>query len=246
MTDLTAIAMENLRSGLTNFWFMMKASHQLRSPLNTVTSMLKTVTDGYLGPITDAQQETIEKCRKRIRILGDLINDLLKLGEKKSETARPVFYPVDLAKIMNQMVDFYQSQAAEKGLDLSFQIHDQIPKVMANEKIIDELFTNLLSNAIKYTPQSGEVCVLLAREGQDHVRLEVSDTGIGIAEEEIPRLFTEFFRTETAKTLVEEGTGLGLVIVQEILDLLGGTIHVESKLGQGTCFSCLLPSLPQS
>lgn len=244
-TDLTALAMENLRSELTKSWFMMKAAHQLRSPLNAIYTMLKLVCDGYLGPIDEKQEETIVKCQKRIEMLGNLINDLLRLGEKRSGAARPVLYPVDLAKIVTQLVDFYQTQASEKGLDIRFHVHDTIPKILANEKIVDELITNLISNAIKYTPRSGKVEVTLSREGQDWVRFEVSDTGIGIAEEDIPRLFTEFFRTETAKAFVEEGTGLGLVVVKEILDRLGGTIQIESKVGRGTRFTCLLPSLPQ-
>jgi len=246
MTDLAAIAIENLRSALTKFWFMMKASHQLRSPLNTIYSMLKPLIDGYFGPISENQKDIIEKCVKRIKILGELINDLLKLGEKKSESARPVLYPVDLTKIMHQLADFYQTRATEKGVEINFRIQEDIPRVLANEKIIDELFTNLLSNAVKYTPPGGKVEVLLSKENENRILFEVTDTGIGLSEEEIPKLFTEFFRTESAKALVEEGTGLGLAIVKEILDRLGGTITVESKVGRGSRFSCLLPSLPSS
>lgn len=246
MTDLAAIAMENLRSGLLKLWFMMKASHQLRSPLNAVYTMLKSVSDGYLGPLGAGQKETIVKCLKRIRGLGDLINDLLKLGEKRSESARTAFYPVDPAKVIGHMMELHRVQAKSKGIDLRLEIQDDVPKVLANEKIIDELFANLISNAIKYTPPSGKVEVCLRKENINRLRFDVSDSGIGISEEEIPKLFTEFFRTEAAKAFVEEGTGLGLAIVKDIIDRLGGTIHVVSKLGEGTRFSCVLPSLPTS
>jgi signal transduction histidine kinase len=114
---------------------------------------------------------------------------------------------------------------------------------MGDEKLLDELFGNLISNAIKYTPSGGKVRVSLAGEKEHRARLEVSDTGIGIPEEDIPRLFTEFFRAENAKAQAEEGTGLGLVIVKEILDFLGGSISVKSKAGEGTTFTCLLPSV---
>jgi two-component system phosphate regulon sensor histidine kinase PhoR len=121
------------------------------------------------------------------------------------------------------------------------QVPDDLPKVRANDKLIDELFTNLISNAIKYTSVNGRVEVSLSRKPNDCVLLEVSDTGIGIAEDDLPRLFTEFFRTDNAKAFAEEGTGLGLAIVKEILDRMGGTIRVESRLGQGSRFFCWLP-----
>jgi signal transduction histidine kinase len=244
MTDLAAIAIENLRSGLLKLWFMMKVSHQLRSPLNAVYTMLKPMSGEYLGPLSAAQKDTLDKCLKRIKNLGELINDLLKLGEKKSEVAAPVWYPVDLVKIMRHMQDFYQSQALQKRIDFHVQVADDLPKVRANEKLIDELFTNLISNAIKYTPANGRVEVSLSKAPNDRVCLEVSDTGIGISEKDLSGLFAEFFRADNAKAFAEEGTGLGLSIVKEILDCMGGTIHVESKLGQGSRFSCLLPSEP--
>lgn len=244
MTDLSAIAIENLRSGLLKLWFMMKVSHQLRSPLNAVYSMLKPVSEEYLGPLSAGQKNTLDRCLKRIKNLGELINDLLKLGEKKSEFAAPVWYPVDLAAAMRQMKEFFQTQARQKGIDFRVQVPDDLPKVRANDKLIDELFTNLISNAIKYTSVNGRVEVSLSRKPNDCVLLEVSDTGIGIAEDDLPRLFTEFFRTDNAKAFAEEGTGLGLAIVKEILDRMGGSIIVESRLGQGSRFSCWLPCVP--
>jgi signal transduction histidine kinase len=116
-----------------------------------------------------------------------------------------------------------------------------VPELLADGKLLDELFGNLISNAIKYTPPGGKVRVSLAAERDHRVRFEVSDSGIGIPEEDLSRLFTEFFRAENAKALAEEGTGLGLVIVKEVLDFLGGSISVKSKVGEGTTLTCLLP-----
>jgi signal transduction histidine kinase len=108
------------------------------------------------------------------------------------------------------------------------------------------LFSNLISNAVKYTSSGGKVDVVLELLSRDRVKFQVSDSGIGIPEEDVSRLFTEFFRAENAKALAEEGTGLGLVIVKEILDFMGGSISVRSKVGQGTIFTCLLPVAPAS
>jgi putative methionine-R-sulfoxide reductase with GAF domain len=245
MTDLCAVAIENLRSGLLKLWFMMKVSHQLRSPLNAAYTMLKPMSEEYLGPLSALQKNTLDRCLKRIKNLGELINDLLRLGEQKSEVATPVWYPVDPAAAMRQMTEFFQSQARQKGIDFRVQIPEDLPPVRANDKLIDELFTNLISNAIKYTPVNGRVDVILSRGPNDRVLFEVADTGIGIAEDDLPRLFTEFFRTENAKASAEEGTGLGLAIVKEILERMGGTIRVESRIGQGSRFSCWLPILPK-
>lgn len=243
ITGITALAIENLRGGLTKSWFMMKAAHQLRSPLNAVYSMLKVIQGGTLGSVNERQGETIERCLRRIQILGKLINDLLQLGEKRIEAAKPKIYPVDSGKILRHLMDIFLSQAHEKGLNLHFFAQDDIPKVAANEKILDELFANLISNAIKYTPKGGNVTVRIFQEGIYEVIFEVSDTGIGISEEDMPKLFTEFFRTENAKAFNEEGSGLGLVIAKEILDRIGGTVEVKSVVGKGTTFSCRLPAL---
>jgi len=243
MTDITALAIENLRGELTKMWFIMKAAHQLRSPLNAIYTMLKLIHNKYLGNINESQEETIGRCLKRIEVLGILISDLLKLGEKRTQAARQKIYAVDPRKILKSMMDLFTSQANDKGLEMEFLIQDDVPRVLGNERLFDELFTNLISNAIKYTPKGGKVVVKLIKESMGRVKFEVSDTGLGISEEDMPRLFTEFFRTESAKALNEEGSGLGLVIVKEILNRIGGTIQVQSKVGQGTSFTCQIPSV---
>lgn len=243
MTDLTALSIEKLKTELKKTWFLKKAAHQLRSPSNAIYSMLKTIRKGYLGPVNRKQQETIERCEKRIEILGHVINGLLELEIKRTDITKTIIHPVDAIKIMKALVSLYQTQALEKGIDITFHIQDSLPEIMADEKLVDDLFTNLISNAIKYTRPGGKVKVALTKEVQHHVRFEVSDNGIGINKEDIPRLFSEFFRTENAKAYVEEGSGLGLVIVKEILDRIKGTVSVKSKPGEWTCFTILLPSV---
>ena len=245
MTDLTAMTIEKLKIDVSKSWFMKKAAHQLRSPLNAIYSMLKLVRNGYLGPVEPRQDETLGRCERRIEILADLINDLLKLGEGRREVVRKPFHPVDIPTALKQIVPLYQGRAMEKGIQIEFQIQEPLPDVGGDEELVDDLFTNLISNAIKYTPRGGEVRVSLSKEGRDWIRFEVSDTGIGIPEADIPRLFSEFFRAENAKAFEEQGTGLGLVIVKEVLDRLRGSIRVQSKLGQGTTFTCMIPTILQ-
>lgn len=244
MTDLTAMAIERLRTEKTKSWFMMKAAHQLRSPLNALYSMLRLLGRGYLGPLEERQREVLERCELRVKGLGGLINDLLRVGQGRMDSGMTQMHPVDLAALTAPVISAYQSQATEKGLEMTFEPQDSLPLVLGDEKLLDEVLTNLLSNAIKYTPKGGAIRVGLNSVNREWVRLEVSDTGIGISDEEIPKLFSEFFRGEKAKALEEQGTGLGLVIVRENMDALGGTVQVKSKEGQGTTFICMIPTAP--
>jgi two-component sensor histidine kinase len=243
MSDLTALAIETLRGEINKTWFLQKAAHQLRSPFSAIYSLMKVLRKGYLGPVSEQQQDAILRCEKRLEMLGTMVNDLLKLGIKRQHQDKAAIQAVDGVKVLRALAELYRSSASEKGVEVDFVIDESAPELMADEKLLDELFGNLISNAIKYTPPGGKVRVSLATESEHRVRFEVSDTGIGIPEEDIPRLFTEFFRAENAKAQAEEGTGLGLVIVKEILDFLGGSISVKSKVGEGTTLTCLLPSV---
>jgi two-component sensor histidine kinase/uncharacterized protein YigA (DUF484 family) len=241
MADLTALAIENLTSELNKTWFLEKAAHQLRSPLNAIDTMLKTLRQGYLGPTQPEQAKLIARCEQRIENLSQVIADLLDLGVKRTDLSKIEMHAVNIGDVVKTLVHLYQSQAAAKNLDFSCDIEEGLPNILAQEKLMDELLNNLISNAIKYTPSGGQVRVRVARESSDRVLCEVADTGIGIPAEDISRLFTEFFRSANAKELTEEGTGLGLVIVKEILDRLRGTIAVNSQPGEGTCFTCFFP-----
>ena len=201
MAELTAIAMENLKTELNKAWFLKKAAHQLRSPLNAIYSMLELVGKGYQGPVSPDQLETITRCTKRLTILGDLINDLLKLGLERTEDQRTRFHPVDVRAILETVKELHEGYASKKGVTMVFLLDDAIPQIMADEKLLDDLFTNLISNALKYTPPGGHVKVVLSKDPEGRIRFEVSDSGIGIPEEDFPRLFTEFFRAENAKPL---------------------------------------------
>ena len=176
-------------------------------------------------------------------MVSSLIDDLLTLGLKRTEADRAKIHPVDGAKVMRDVRAFSEDYASQKDVGIEFEIEDSIPQLMADEKLIEELFVNLISNAIKYTPKGGRVKVSLVKESNVHVRFEVQDSGIGIPEQDHSRLFTEFFRSKNAKAFTQEGTGLGLVIVKEILDFINGKIHVESEVGKGTRITARLPCI---
>jgi two-component sensor histidine kinase len=241
ISELTALAMQNLKSELNKSWFLQKAAHQLRSPLNAVDSMLKVLRKAYAGPLNDRQTDMLAQCERRIEGLSLTIQDLLKLGIKRADTAPPELRQISLAPLLTQLSAVYQTQAKEKGVQLTLSLEAGLPAILGEEKLLDDLYTNLLSNAIKYTQAGHEVRVTLRKEDAQRLCLQIADTGIGIPPDQLPRLFSEFFRAENAKAHTDQGTGLGLSIAKEAMDRLRGTIHIESREGEGTRVTCYLP-----
>ena len=242
MADLTAMEIEKLDSQLNRVWFLQKAAHQLRSPLHAVISMLKILQEGYLGKMNGKQKDTVYRCEKRLEILNNLVKDLLNLSIRRSALQSEVMYWVDVPTILRSLSGLFETQAREKQVEIMFRIDEDLPTVMATKRLLDDLFTNLISNALKYTPPGGRVTISLSRSEEGGIRLEVTDSGIGIPEQDFPRLFSEFYRAQNARDFSEEGSGLGLVIVKEILDQLKGTISVSSRIGSGSTFVCYLPT----
>lgn len=241
MADLTALEIEKLNTQLNRTWFLQKAAHQLRSPLHAVVSMLKILQKGYLGAVNVKQEEMVIRCKKRLEILDSQVNDLLRLSIRRAALHPDALYPVQAPEVLRALSGLFESQARERSIDILFRIDEALPAVMATGQLLDDLFANLISNALKYTPPGGKVTVCLARGEEGGIRLEVTDTGIGIHEQDFPHLFSEFYRAENAKNFSENGTGLGLVIVKEILDQLQGAISVSSCIGKGSTFVCHLP-----
>jgi signal transduction histidine kinase len=168
----------------------------------------------------------------------DLIDDLLRYSRLQAATVGQRFEPVDLAQIVRSAADLFRAQAEEKKVGL--EVAAVPARVLGARDGLIDLVNNLISNAIRYTPSGGRVAVRLASDGARGV-LTVSDTGIGIPSDELPRIFDEFFRGEKAKQTVQQGTGLGMTIAKRVVDMHGGRIDVESEVGRGTTFRVTLP-----
>jgi K+-sensing histidine kinase KdpD len=244
VTELTALAMRNLKSEMNKTWFLQKAAHQLRSPLSAVETTLKVLRKAYVGPLNEQQSEMVLQCERRIESLSGLIQDLLKLGITRADTGPATLpRPLALGPLIEQLAQVFRTEAAQKNVDLTLAIEPHLPPILGSAQLVDDLFTNLLSNAIKYSPPGQAVSVSLKREAQRRVCLQVADSGIGIPEDQFARLYTEFFRAENAKAFTQQGTGLGLVIVKEAVDQLRGTIRIESREGRGTRVTCQFPAV---
>lgn len=244
---LVAVALENARAYETvtrmsreRSWFMMKVAHNLRAPLAGMLSILEVVRDGYLGPVNDDQSEYLRRLDRRARTMLAMVSELMTLCGHRERPAPDPAATCDPAALARRVQRTFQDKAAEKRIAFRVTLPPDLPSLQGRLETVEQVLENLVSNAIKYTPAEGSVELRFGRSNGT-VRIEVSDTGIGIPASDRPKLFTEFFRAENAKAMEEVGTGLGLAIVKEIVDQLGGRIFMESEEGVGTIFVVHLP-----
>ncbi len=247
--ELVAIALENARAyeaveqaGRERERFTYRIAHNLRAPLAAMSSMLTVVRDGYIGEVSENQREYLRRVERRAGSLGQMVNELLVLASNQGERRPFARERVDLAALAAKVGRTFQEKAAERGLQFVIQSAPDAPSPLGDAGLLEQALENLVSNAIKYTPAGGRVTVALARAPDGGARIDVSDTGIGIPEPAQASLFTEFFRADNAKRLEITGTGLGLVIVKDIVERHGGAVTFESAEQRGTTFTLLLPA----
>ena len=220
--------------------FVRMVTHELRSPLSAVQSMLRILEQGYTGPISPKQQDLVRRSERRISFLLALVKDLLELAAGKMEQLKGEKKEVVLNETITRVTELMQASAEEKGLAFKVEITKDPLVLVGIEDGLERVFMNLVGNAVKYTPAGGSVTVRAWSEN-DHIKVEVADTGIGIPKEALPRIFTEFYRAKNAKAIEMEGTGLGLAIAKDVVEQHGGQISVKSELGKGSTFFVTLP-----
>jgi two-component system sensor histidine kinase/response regulator len=219
--------------------FMLNMVHILRAPVAVLQNSIQLIRKGYVPP--EEQPALLERAEQRAGELLTTLDDLLMLAYLKEGVGLTKAETVSVADVLEEVLTTLKGQADWQGVTVKVEVVDR-PHVTANPDYIKSLWTHLLSNAIRYTPEEGQVTVLLQMDQeQGQVIGTVSDAGIGMAVEDIPRIFEDFYRTEEAKAMQETGTGLGLPIVQQVVEKYGGTIEVESVVGQGSTFRFTLP-----
>ncbi|MBW2062560.1 MAG: response regulator [Deltaproteobacteria bacterium] len=219
--------------------FVNMVAHELRSPLVSIRQLVSVMLEGMCGPLEDKQREYLTKSTKKIDGLLELIQDLLDMARLEAGMTVQHQVPLDLEPLIQSMIDIMDVRAKGKGITFNCSCKNLLP-VHADQKSIEEVFDNLLSNAINYSPDGGHIRVTAERLG-NAVEITVSDTGVGIPPEELPKIFDKFYRVKHPKTREVIGTGLGLSLVQSIIEAHHGTIEVESREGEGTAFRILLP-----
>lgn len=236
MRDITEIReLERMRTE-----FVANVSHELRTPLTSIKGFVETLLDGAVEDQMLARH-FLDIINEESERLSRLINDLLSLSRLEDKNASINKNPVELAKVISNIISMLQPQMKEKNIVLATDIAGNLPVIEADKDMMGQLLINLLDNAIKYTPAGGRISVE-AKPSMLGVKVIVSDTGIGIPEESLPRLFERFYRVDKARSRDMGGTGLGLAIVKHILEVHGGSIEVRSTLGGGTAFTFYLPA----
>ena len=229
--------LEDLEQAKSDFVFTV--AHDLKAPVAAIQSILRVLLEGYAGEVFQKQKELIGRAERRLIALQTLIRDLLALGALKGGLPPPKKKDVILNAIVKRIVDMVRSEVEEKGICLQLEVPDNLVTIKATDDDLERLVGNLLENAVKYTPPKGKISLQLSLENTA-ARIVVSDTGIGIPPESMPRIFEEFYRAKNAKE-IGEGTGLGLSLVKHIVELYHGQIKVESKLQEGSTFTVTLP-----
>lgn len=224
--------------------FLRITTHELRSPVRVTESLLMTLADGYAGPLGADQHELLHRAQRRLASLHALVDDLLDLAAGKAQMTKIDRKPVDLRRAVADAVERFQPVAREKGISLTVEQPDEALTVFCDPADVERIVVNLISNAVKYTKQ-GSVSVRLGRNA-DGIRLDVTDTGIGIPADALLHLFREFYRAGNAKATEESGTGLGLSIVKLLLERYGGHAAVQSQDGVGTTVTATIPFAEQA
>jgi two-component system, sensor histidine kinase and response regulator len=220
--------------------FITFVSHQLKSPLAAVKQYLDVLLFTMRQQLPENATIWIGRCQVRVSEMLSLIEDWLTVAKLERGTLCEKECTSDLSAIIDQVVRDHQHSAEAAGVTLSADLGPALPPVIGDSIPLAMLVTNLVGNAIKYNRQGGSVSIL-ARLVEKQIVLEVRDTGIGIPEEFLPRLFSEFYRVKSEKTQDIAGTGLGLAICKKIVSELGGSIAITSKEGSGTTLEVRLP-----
>jgi two-component system phosphate regulon sensor histidine kinase PhoR len=188
----------------------------------------------------DNAKDFIEIIYRDSERLAKLIDDLLDLSRIESGKMKMEFLPTDILRVIKRTVAVVDNQAKAKAISISLDLPPDLPKVLADENRLAQVILNLLDNAIKYTPDGGKVSISAFLKG-GFVQVDVSDTGVGIPEKDLPRIFERFYRVDKARSRELGGTGLGLSIVKHIVQAHGGEVWVKSELGRGSTFSFTIP-----
>jgi two-component system NtrC family sensor kinase len=219
--------------------FVSTVSHDLRSPLTSVKGFADLLP--AVGPLNEQQTYFLEKIRSGVDTVTEMIGDLLDLGRIEAEV-RMDMEACDLEAIVQKVVAGQENHAELKKQVLQAQVAPGLPQVLANRLRLNQALSNLVSNAIKYTPEGGHISVTVCREdGQIAVKIE--DDGIGISQDDLPHIFDKFFRVDRPETEGIIGSGLGLSIVKTIIEKHQGRVWVTSKVGEGTAFTVMLPTI---
>ncbi len=221
--------------------FVANVSHELRTPLTTIKSYLEALDEGGALEEPELASRFLGVTRQEAERMTRLINDLLQLSRLDSKKVRFHKQPLKPIEVLEAAADRFRFQCQQKNIDFHLSLKEDLPRIYAARDQIDQVLDNLLSNAVKYTPEGHSVSLSARQKADGFVEVAISDTGIGIPQKDLERIFERFYRVDKARSRSMGGTGLGLAIAREIVQAHGGTIRMESRYREGTTVRITLP-----
>jgi signal transduction histidine kinase len=244
--------------------FLANMSHELRTPLNSIMGFSELLRDGLIGEMTDRQRAFVGDIFSSGKHLLSLINDILDLSKVEAGKMTLDLEPVQVSSLLANSLSIIKEKAAARDIHLEMHAAEEVGTVAADARKVKQVAYNLLSNAVKFTNEGGKVILRADRvprvevgqlygpwtgrtfpvadsEFREFLEISVTDNGIGISPEGLERLFTPFSQIDSGLARQFEGTGLGLAMVKRLAELHGGTVSVESAVGEGSCFTVWLP-----
>ena len=241
MAELNRINAELEHVSRTKDEFLATMSHELRTPLNSILGLSESLLEQKRGTLNHQQQKSLQIIESSGHHLLELINDVLDLS--KIDAGMFDFHPdvISADEFSRSCLAFVRSQALKKSINVTYINETTISKLHADPRRLKQIIVNLLNNAVKFTLEKGSVALRVTGDPeQDLIQFSVVDNGIGIATEDLTRLFKPFVQLDSSLSRQYEGTGLGLALVQKLTDLHGGSVQVESEIGKGSCFTISL------
>jgi signal transduction histidine kinase len=223
--------------------FLANMSHELRTPLNAIIGFSEVLQEKLFGELNEKQAEYTSDILTSGQHLLSLINEILDLSKVEAGRMELELAPFDLPLAIDNARTFVRERATRHGITLDLDVDERLGEYIGDERKIKQILLNLLSNAVKFTPEGGRIGIN-ARQANGSVEISVTDTGIGIALEDQPRIFEEFRQVGRDYAHKVEGTGLGLALAKKFVELHGGRIWVESEVGKGSTFIFTLPITP--
>lgn len=220
---------------------LRQTSHEVRTPLATITAISETLLDGSTGELTDVQRDFVKDIDDSSQHLLTLVNDVLDYAKAEAGMIRLTPQPVALMELVDQCVSMVNVKAMQRDITVTAQVEAELSEVFADPLRLKQILLNLLSNAIKFNSDGGSVNVQIRSDDEGMYRITVRDTGRGIAPEHMEHLFEPYYQAAIADQGI--GTGLGLAIIKHLTELHGGTVDVESVASLGTMFTIRLPRL---
>ena len=230
-----------VEAGQQKSQFMANVTHELRTPIHGICGLSDLMESGIYGPVTGKQKDAHESIKRSARSLLALIDDLLELSRHDAGKLEVRPEPLDVAELVATVVAAARWMVGTKALVVETDVAAELPPVESDPRALKQVLLNLLSNAAKFTEEGGRIVVRARREGEGEVRLEVADSGIGIAPEDQTRIREEFRQVDGSAERQYGGVGLGLAVVKRLAAAVGARVDVTSEPGKGSTFAVVVP-----